>query len=252
MSCLLADREGILYAGTRSAGVFRSADNGDTWEARNSQLPGTIINALAMDATGVLYASVFMYGVYMSNDSGITWVKAGEGFTQSIEGFAFNDAGHLFGGTIYGGVYVLTAPSAAWQQFMEGLYIIDVKCLALDDDGSMLAGTWGAGIYRSKGSAETGIAVSRFDESIPFPAVRHHPNPFNAATTIVYTLTGESTVDLSIFDILGRRVVQLYGGRQAGGTHSAVWDASGMPSGTYFIELRSGATVRVSACTLIK
>jgi photosystem II stability/assembly factor-like uncharacterized protein len=252
VSCLLVGKEGALYAGTNSAGIFRSSNGGDTWEPKNNQLPGTIIRALAIDENGVLYASVFMYGVYMSTDRGETWVKAGEGFTQPIEGFASNHAGHLFGGTVYGGVYVLTGPSATWQQYMEGLYIIDVKCLAMDVDGSILAGTWGAGIYRSKGSPETGIAVSPFNESVRTAIVQHHPNPFNAATTIVYTLPGESLVDLSIFDILGRKVLQLVQGRQSGGTHTVVWDASDIPSGTYFIALESGAVVRVSACTLIK
>ena len=135
---------------------------------------------------------------------------------------------------------------------MEGLYIIDVKCLALDDDGSMLAGTWGAGIYRSIGSPETGVAASASNESATAVTVRHHPNPFNAATTIIYTLPGESTVSLSVFDILGRQVRNLSQGRQSGGTHAVVWDASGMPSGIYFIALKSGATVRMSACTLVK
>src|SRR5215470_281298 len=41
----------VVYAGTRAAGVFRSTDGGQTWEARNSSIPDADLQvwSLAVD-----------------------------------------------------------------------------------------------------------------------------------------------------------------------------------------------------------
>jgi outer membrane protein assembly factor BamB len=70
-----------------------------------------------------------------------------------------------------------------------------------------------------------------------------YPNPFNATTTISYTLPRESEVRLEIFDLLGRHVTTLMDAVQAAGTHAAVWpgeNGSGIAagSGVYFVRLQ--------------
>jgi aminopeptidase N len=71
---------------------------------------------------------------------------------------------------------------------------------------------------------------------------QNYPNPFNPGTTISFSLPHRSEVRLTVYDALGREVVQLLNGRQEAGGHSARWegkDAFGRPvaSGTYFCRL---------------
>jgi|GEM_PF-946671 len=65
----------------------------------------------------------------------------------------------------------------------------------------------------------------------------NYPNPFNQRLTLDYTLPAAADVSLQIFDLQGREVAALGTGHQAFGKHSVVWDAEGMASGVYFIQL---------------
>jgi len=67
-----------------------------------------------------------------------------------------------------------------------------------------------------------------------------YPNPFNAATTISYTLTEESLVSLEVYDILGRKIANLINCNQPAGEQTVVWNATDQPSGMYFARLRVG------------
>jgi len=64
-----------------------------------------------------------------------------------------------------------------------------------------------------------------------------YPNPFNPSTTVEYTLAGEGTVSLKVYNVLGEVVGTLFEGRENAGAHSREWDASRFPGGVYFLEL---------------
>jgi len=72
------------------------------------------------------------------------------------------------------------------------------------------------------------------------------PNPFTLNTRIDFALEQPSRVDLSIFDIDGRRVATHLRGEQGAGGHQRDWDGraedgSPSPSGTYWYVLNSEA-----------
>jgi outer membrane protein assembly factor BamB len=84
-----------------------------------------------------------------------------------------------------------------------------------------------------------------------------YPNPFNATTTISYTLPRESEVRLEIFDLLGRHVITLMDAVQAAGVHAAVWageSASGTAagSGVYFVRLQCESFRQTHKLVLMK
>lgn len=71
---------------------------------------------------------------------------------------------------------------------------------------------------------------------------QNFPNPFNSVTAICYQLSATNFINLSIYDLLGRRVRTLVDKTEAAGNHSIVWDGrdeSGQPvsSGVYFYKL---------------
>jgi hypothetical protein len=80
----------------------------------------------------------------------------------------------------------------------------------------------------------------------------NYPNPFNPATTISYELKEDSEVLLSIWNIVGQRVVTLVDGMKEAGEHTATWNASEMPSGIYIAQLEVGGEVFIRKMTLIK
>ncbi len=66
------------------------------------------------------------------------------------------------------------------------------------------------------------------------------PNPLCGFATLVYTLPRAGDVSLDVYDVRGRRVATPVSGRQPAGSHHAAWDASRVPAGMYFVDLRFG------------
>jgi hypothetical protein len=87
-----------------------------------------------------------------------------------------------------------------------------------------------------------------------FVLEQNYPNPFNAATTIRFHVPGGTVhaLSLRIIDILGLTVATLVDGPVEPGRHSVVFDASGLPSGVYFYEFRTGAFSAVRSMVLLK
>ncbi|MFC2150844.1 T9SS type A sorting domain-containing protein, partial [Calditrichota bacterium] len=86
-------------------------------------------------------------------------------------------------------------------------------------------------------------------ELMLYPAT---PNPFNAFTTISYSLPTSGSVSLTIFDVQGRELQRIAGGFMRAGSYSVVWDASGLPSGMYYGRLETSEEVRTLPLLLEK
>jgi hypothetical protein len=69
---------------------------------------------------------------------------------------------------------------------------------------------------------------------------QNHPNPFNPTTAIGYQLSAVSEVELSIYNVLGQKVVTLVSKKQKAGHYQVAWDARGYASGVYYYILRAG------------
>jgi hypothetical protein len=80
----------------------------------------------------------------------------------------------------------------------------------------------------------------------------NYPNPFNAQTTIHYSLPAASDVSLDIFDITGGKIETLVSEKQEAGEHSIVWNAEKKPSGVYFYRIKAGNFSRIEKCVLLK
>ena len=69
---------------------------------------------------------------------------------------------------------------------------------------------------------------------------QNYPNPFNPTTTIEYSIPVSGKVSLKVYNTLGQEIVTLYNGIQRAGTYQATFNGSGLASGVYTYQLRSG------------
>lgn len=67
----------------------------------------------------------------------------------------------------------------------------------------------------------------------------NYPNPFNAFTTIHYTVPHLSHVIINIFDILGREVKTLVNEVKSRGKYSLQFELNESSSGIYLIKMTS-------------
>ena len=110
--------------------------------------------------------------------------------------------------------------------------------------------------------SETVQAIIRFPTK--FELYQNYPNPFNPTTTINYviarnkatvappTRTDELSVQLIVYDILGRKVATPVNKKQTPGNYSVQFDASKLSSGIYFYTLQAGDFISTKKMILIK
>jgi hypothetical protein len=70
-----------------------------------------------------------------------------------------------------------------------------------------------------------------------YQLMQNYPNPFNPSTTIEFIIPSYGYVTLDIYDILGRRIDNLFDGWLRRGNHKFTWNAVGFPSGVYLCRL---------------
>ena len=70
-----------------------------------------------------------------------------------------------------------------------------------------------------------------------FTLQQNYPNPFNPSTTFVFTIPNAANVNLTVFDVLGRRVAQVLKDRLPAGSHKVQWQAGTLPSGAYYYQI---------------
>jgi hypothetical protein len=77
-----------------------------------------------------------------------------------------------------------------------------------------------------------------------FKLYQNYPNPFNSQTTIPYDVSEEASVEIHIYNTLGKLVRTLDEGDKSVGQHTVVWDATNdggdkVSSGVYFYQIRT-------------
>ncbi len=87
---------------------------------------------------------------------------------------------------------------------------------------------------------------------VDFTLFQNYPNPFNPETAISFSLSSESFVALTIFDIGGRAVATLAAGNLPAGTHKYIWNAGDLASGVYMYRLSTGTTSLTKKLVLMK
>ena len=92
------------------------------------------------------------------------------------------------------------------------------------------------------------------DQGTPtvFSLSQNYPNPFNPSTTITFGLPHSASVEVSVFNLLGQRVVLLDEGMRQPGYHRLVLDGKGLASGVYLYRIQAGEFVKTKKLVLMK
>ncbi|MBN1406249.1 MAG: T9SS type A sorting domain-containing protein [Calditrichaceae bacterium] len=86
--------------------------------------------------------------------------------------------------------------------------------------------------------------------------LHNYPNPFNPITTILYSVETQNNmsqqVDLSIYNVLGQKICTLVSEKQKAGRYQVEWNASGLNSGVFIVQLISGLKSKSKKILLVK
>jgi len=128
-------------------------------------------------------------------------------------------------------------PGATAMVFVEGDTLYEYYN-GVTNYGVIYIGTHGRGIFQSQDYV--GIPEIN-DRDITFsPELNVYPNPATVNTTISFKLQKRSSVNINVYDLSGKVVKTINLNQQSAGSHKQVIDCSGLPKGTYIINLLAG------------
>ncbi|RLC48827.1 MAG: hypothetical protein DRI23_10075, partial [Candidatus Cloacimonadota bacterium] len=83
------------------------------------------------------------------------------------------------------------------------------------------------------------------------------PNPFNPSTTITYSLSNETNVNIEIYNMKGQKVRTLKNEEQTAGDYNVVWNgkddsSKSTASGVYFYKMQAGTYQQTKKMILMK
>ena len=118
---------------------------------------------------------------------------------------------------------------------------------------SIVAASEGLGLFNST------MLSSDLGSTLPekYGLNANFPNPFNPVTFITYDLAGDGQVDLSIYNIIGRKVKTLVNSYETAGRKATAWygvddSGSSLSAGMYFYRLTAGGKVFTKKMVLMK
>ena len=238
--------------------LIKSTDYGDTWEYLYPPGP-TFAFDFSVDSTYTDLETIFVsHGnrISRSRDRGNTWeIVHDDGWYSlndiiydPITGFVFACGGDGLD-TSSAILFYSSNHGDTWSQIPLNNLSGPVVNVALSWEGYLYFAAPYRGVFRLPISD---LAVDA--EYIPrqFALLQNYPNPFNPITTIQYELPQRSYVQITIYDLLGRKVTTLVSEIQDAGYKSALWDATNVSSGMYFYQIRAGDFVQTRKMMLLR
>jgi photosystem II stability/assembly factor-like uncharacterized protein len=161
----LAVSDTLLFAGTNDGRMFRSSDNGNSWNRVSSGLPNSFIHCLVLSGANLFVGG--NDGVFLSTNNGTNWTKVSTGLPLGVKAAAISAEGKvLFAGTPSAsntngidGVYRSTDNGGSWARTSSGLTNTHIHCFA-SIGTSLFVGTGGGGVFRSTNDGESWTAVN--------------------------------------------------------------------------------------------
>jgi len=122
-------------------------------------------------------------------------------------------------------------------QAPQGAWILSINDNAGGDTGYLKA--WCITWYYS---CPTG-GITTVEVPFTYRLSQNYPNPFNPVTKFKFDIPAGNnvqTVQIKVYDLLGKEVAEIVNGNLSPGKYEYEWDASALSSGVYFYKLTSG------------
>jgi hypothetical protein len=207
---VIRDKYGNLWFGAVTdepmgwqGGIAIYHPDSGSWEylnSDNSALPDDNVTCLAKDVTGNIWAGTMLGGL----------VK-------------IDTTGHM---TVFN----------RDNSFLDNNYIRQITVDSLTNDLWIINNESGVFVYN-----EDHDIINKVPENHKGPviAVKSYPNPFHSFTTFEFTLDKKEAVNLTVYDLAGKVIKELFSGMTDKGHHSIRFESGSLPAGVYFCTLQT-------------
>ncbi len=237
--------------------VYKTTDGGVSWSQRLTGNSDTSFYSMSFVSDSNGWISTLGYVMYHTSNGGTTWqALITPGIFQSIC-FLTNTEGWAGG---LSGIHHTTDAGATWQEQSSPLGSFINELMFIDPQHGWVIGNSGNIIATTNGGS-TGITEREqvaTDRTNIFALYQNYPNPFNPKTTIRFNLLAPSkTIQLNIYDILGRVIKTIEIRDPPLGSNEVSWDGKNnfgkeVASGVYILNMNSNGTIQSGKMLLIR
>ncbi len=147
-NALARSTQGVVYAGTKGIGAFRSTDQGVTWVQTIDSLSSLSVDAMVCDSAGGVIAGTAS-GIFRTTHEDPIWHRMSEGLPDlPVNALTVAPNGCVYAGM---GTSVYAFSGGEWVLFHEVPEQDTVLSLAATPDNTILAGTANSGLLRTEG-----------------------------------------------------------------------------------------------------
>jgi photosystem II stability/assembly factor-like uncharacterized protein len=140
---------GSIFAGS-DYGVYRSDDDGQTWQPASQGLSAASVRALAVGADGKRLFAGTANGIYRSDDDGQTWQPASQGLVGLVvQGLTLGPDRRTLFAVASSSAYRSDDGGDTWQRIKIQDATFDLRALVAGMDGQTIFGLTNIGAYRS-------------------------------------------------------------------------------------------------------
>jgi hypothetical protein len=162
----------------------------------------------------------------------LQWAKAVENAANPGNGFDVAGPIPTWGDTIH----IRDVKSGTpWTYQADSLAVLDITGVQTFSFGTMQVSPRTDADFFYRGFDLTGVPPTA--QGLSFTA---SPNPARV-TKVSFSLPKQADVDLSVFDLSGRKIATLASGSLPAGQYARDWNGSGAGAGVYFVRLRVGS-----------
>jgi photosystem II stability/assembly factor-like uncharacterized protein len=151
-----------IYAAYVSGGIAISKDNGSTWNYRNNGLTSDSMTVVVADE-GIILAGTKSKGIFLSTNNGDSWIIKNNGLNDlRIQTITISDK-YIFAST-WDGIYLSTDKGENWVLKCPGIVARQIVV----DRNRIFAGSYGQGIYLSTDNGENWIEKNNGFKNLNF------------------------------------------------------------------------------------
>lgn len=234
---ILLQRE-LLYRITRQGDVFDFTKD-STYFAL----------AFVQDKEGYIFMSSFhsgQFGISKSKD-GKAWTLITSNKIGAPQFFKLDSLNNLYAVFNDGMVMKTRNKGESWIYLSSNIISANLWSFDMDKEGNAYAGTQDMGLYYNKFNIELDLS-----DIVDYKLENNYPNPFNSTTNLRIEVPFNSEVNLSIYDILGRKIETIIDESKDQGIYTIIWDASKYSSGVYFAVMKATNHTLVNKMILLK
>ena len=230
--------------------IFKSSDAGESWLTKNSPTTQSLRSVDFMDEENGF--AVGWNGIVLrTTDAGENWSIVNLNTNETLKKVKFVNQTHGYIIGPNGIIYYTSNSGNNWgnqnsttdKNLTDIFFVDDTTGYIVGDNGTLLKTIDGGGTVKVDNNHQTPIR---------FILYQNYPNPFNPTTKIKFEIALPSLVNLTVYDLLGRKVAMLVDEYLNSGLYETEFDASYLSSGVYFYTLKTKNYVETKKLVLIR